>query len=107
MTPLESEYPATLNEAVEHAARFSRALSAPNLMTRLDRWAIGRVDEISRFVELVVGDWRSGALSEQAATMELESYVRTLESGLRAHLDIQASLPPAAIRLAPSNDNRG
>jgi hypothetical protein len=104
MTILESEYPATLNDAVEHASKLSRALCAPDLMVRLDRWAIGRVDEISRFVELVVGDWRSGALSEEAATIELESYVRTLESGLRAHLDVQASLAPGAIRIMPSND---
>jgi hypothetical protein len=83
---LESEYPPTLKDALEHAKSLSQALAEPTLMARLDRWAIGRGDEISRFVELVLGDWRVGALSESAAAEEVESYVRTLESSLEDRL---------------------
>jgi hypothetical protein len=83
---LESEYPPPLKDALEHATSLSRALAEPTLTARLDRWAIGRVEEISRFVELVVDDWRFGALSERAAAEELESYVRTLESSLQERL---------------------
>lgn len=82
----ESEYPPALKAALEHAMGLSQALAEPTLTARLDRWAIGRVEEISRFVELVVGDWCVGALSEQAAVEELESYVRTLESSLHERL---------------------
>jgi hypothetical protein len=83
---LESDYPAALKGALEQAAGLSRRLAAPDLAARLGLWAIGRSEEIARFVELVVGDWRCGALSERAATAELESYVRTLEGALHEQL---------------------
>jgi hypothetical protein len=83
---LESEYPAALKGALEQAAGLSRRLAAPDLAARLGLWAIGRSEEIARFVELVVGDWRGGALSERAATAELESYVRTLEGAIDERL---------------------
>jgi hypothetical protein len=71
-------------------------------MARLDHWAIGRGEEIARFVELVVGDWRMGALSENAAAEEIESYVRTLESALHECLTGRAPLlsPTPPPRLA-------
>jgi hypothetical protein len=83
---LKSEYPPVLKDALEHATSLSQALAEPALVARLDLWAVGRGDEIARFVELVLGDWRTGALSENAAAAELESYVRTLESSLHERL---------------------
>jgi hypothetical protein len=83
---LESEYPAALKGALEQAAGLSRQLAAPDLADRLGLWAIGRSEEIARFVELVVADWRGGALSERAATAELGAYVRTLEGALHERL---------------------
>ncbi len=62
----ESDYPEALANALQHAEALSCTLAEPELMARLDRWAIGRGEEIARFVELVVGDWRMGALSENA-----------------------------------------
>ena len=95
---LESEFPPALKDALDHATSLSQALDEPALVARLDRWAIGRGDEISRFVELVVSDWRIGALSETAAAAELESYVRTLESALDERLT-----SPDLLRLTLAN----
>lgn len=91
---LESDYPEVLKGALQRAEALSRTLAEPALMVRLDRWAIGRSEEIARFVELVVGDWRVGALSEKAAAEELESYVRTLESALHECVTARDALSP-------------
>jgi hypothetical protein len=105
---LESEYPAALKGALERAASLSRQLTAPDLAAKLGRWAIGRGEEIARFVELVVGDWRDGALSERAATQELESYVCTLEGALSERLAAghfpsrETLLPPRAAAVRTS-----
>lgn len=85
---LESQVPAILKDAVMRATSLSQALAAPELLARLDRWAIGRAEEITRFVELVLDDWRSGALSDRTACEELESYVRTLEAAVREELEM-------------------
>jgi hypothetical protein len=106
MTNLDPHYPARLENAVEYAKMLARVLAAPDLAARLDRWAIGRGDEISRFVELVVSDWRSGALSEQAATEEIESYVRNLEVVLRERLqlprEVRFSAEEPSVRTLPA-----
>jgi hypothetical protein len=103
---LESEFPPALKDALDHATSLSQALAEPALIARLDRWAIGRGDEISRFVELVVGDWRTGALSENAAAAELESYVRTLESALHERLTAP-DLPSLPLHNAPERPRSG
>jgi hypothetical protein len=97
---LESEYPAALKGALEQAASLSRQLAAPDLAARLGLWAIGRSEEIARFVELVVDDWRGGALSDRAAAAELESYVRTLEGALRERLAAGHFSPGDALPLS-------
>jgi hypothetical protein len=85
---LESEYPAALRGALRQAAHLASAFASPELLARLqlDRWAIGRSEEISRFVELVLGDWRIGALSERVAADQIESYVSALEGELNERL---------------------
>jgi hypothetical protein len=95
---LESDYPEVLKGVLQRAEALSRTLAEPALMVRLDRWAIGRSEEIARFVELVVGDWRMGALSEKAAAEELESYVRTLESALHECVTARDALSPVPPR---------
>jgi hypothetical protein len=95
---LESDYPDVLKGALQRAEALSRTLAEPALMVRLDRWAIGRSEEIARFVELVVGDWRVGALSEKAAAEELEAYVRTLEGALHECVTARDALSPAPPR---------
>jgi hypothetical protein len=100
----ESDYPEALANALQHAEALSSTLAEPELVARLDHWAIGRGEEIARFVELVVGDWRMGALSEKAAAEELESYVRALESALHECLTGRAPLtptPPLSSELRP------
>lgn len=98
----ESDYPEALTSALQHAEALSCTLAEPELTARLDRWAIGRSEEIARFVELVVGDWRMGALSDNAAAEEIESYVRTLETALQECLTGRAPLlsPAPPPRLA-------
>ncbi len=88
---LESEYPAVLRGALGQAAHLSSAFAEPELLARLQldahaHWAIGRSEEISRFVELVLGDWRIGALSERVAADQIESYVSALEGELHERL---------------------
>ena len=91
------EYPAGLKSVLQHAVKLSRALAAPDVAARLDRWAIGRQDEILRFVELVLVDWRAGSLSEQAAVMELEAYMHTLENALRERLESDKGSRPTPV----------
>jgi hypothetical protein len=97
---LESDYPEVLKDALQRADALSRTLAEPALLVRLDRWAIGRSEEIARFVELVVGDWRLGALSDTAAAEELESYVRTLEGALHECVTARDALSPVPPRSA-------
>jgi hypothetical protein len=97
MATLETDYPTGLKDAVQHAVKVSRALSALDLTDRRDKWAVGRQDEISRFVELVLGDWREGRLSEPAAVAELESYMHTLENALRERLETSRDGRPTPV----------
>jgi hypothetical protein len=87
MTTLAQHYPAALESAIHHAERLSQAFSMPELTARLDRWGVGRANEIARFVELIVSDWHNGLLSDEAAASELDTYVESLESGLCERLD--------------------
>src|SRR5260370_23286956 len=101
MTALAQHYPAALDRAIHQAERLSQAFSMPELTARLDPWGVGRANEIARFVELVVSDWQTGRLSDEAAASELDAYVESLESGLGERRDA------AGQRATPAKGARG
>lgn len=112
MTTYGPFYPAGLQRAVNHAERLGQLLSVRLSRALVDEWAaawmLGREEEIERFVELVVGDWKRGSFGDAQATAVLNSYLVTLHEGLSKHLRLSSSPccvePPAATSLPPRSD---
>jgi hypothetical protein len=88
--PFEAIFPDPLRGVVNHAERFSIALSlaeldesrdtktGPREMSLSETWVVGRADEIKAFVGDVVRDWSAGALSTSAASVTIEGYLTSL-----------------------------
>jgi hypothetical protein len=89
MTAFGAHHPPELQRAVDDAKRVADMFSVPELGARPNEtWAIGRAGEIEQFVEAVAEDWSSGRITERAAAISIDSYVR----GLRDRLGVSASL---------------
>lgn len=88
--PFEAIFPDPLRGVVNHAERFSIALSlveldesrgtktGPRELSLSETWVVGRADEIKAFVGDVVRDWSAGALSTPAASVTIERYLTSL-----------------------------
>jgi hypothetical protein len=93
-SPFDERFPEPLQGVVNHAERFSVALSlaetdesrdaetGPRESSLSETWVIGRAGEIETVVRDIVGDWRSGALAIKSAAAAIESYVLALHRGM-------------------------
>ncbi|HEX3346461.1 MAG TPA: hypothetical protein VHS09_17875 [Polyangiaceae bacterium] len=83
-------YPPALQAVVNHAERLSELLGIHELAPPTHEWAhawmTGRADEVARFVEHVVGQWREGRLPDAEAAATLDGYLVALHEGLSRHL---------------------
>jgi hypothetical protein len=86
-------YPATLQEAVNHAERLATLLQRMPVSGAYDEssaWITGRAEEIACFVEAVTRDWRSRSLSSEGAVLAIERYIDTLHRDLDERLGVDA-----------------
>jgi len=88
-------YPPPLQAAVSHAERLADLVSVEERSTgggsdAAVAWLVGRSDEIERFVEQIVDDWRANRLGPQEAAAALDDYLAKLHDGLHSQLGIGA-----------------
>jgi hypothetical protein len=87
MTPFGPFYPIALQSAVNHAERFIELLEGYELEPPSDAegfvaWLTGRGDEVLRFVESTVADWKKSVSTADEAGMRIELYLRQLHESL-------------------------
>lgn len=87
-------YPPALQAVVNHSERLSELLVVHELAPPTQEWAnvwmTGRADEVVRFAEHVVAQWREGRIGEDEAAATLDGYLVTLHEGLARHLRCDA-----------------
>jgi len=91
-----ASYPPDLQPTVDHADRFRRVVESadatPALPPAARRWLIGRADEMTLVLALLVDDWRAGRKTSAAAAREIGAYIDELHEGARALLGAAAPL---------------
>jgi hypothetical protein len=94
MSPFGPFYPPRLQASVNHAERLARVLLEEEARTVESRhvtaWLVGRADEVERFVEAVVQEWRAGERGPDAAAASLDGYLAALHEGLARRLGVTA-----------------
>jgi hypothetical protein len=97
MTVFGPQYPPGLQAVVNHAERFCA------LMARLEvegiathalgrAWLVGRTEEVETMLDCVVGDWRAGRLTSEAAEAAAAAYLQALHLGAHKRLALSPVL---------------
>ena len=98
MTVVARHYPGELQDAVNHAERFCRALSrlqevgAEKASERARLWLVGRADEVEKVLSCVLADWREGRMGEVAAATSVREYLGDLHAAARGLVGSEPAL---------------
>jgi len=97
-------YPSPLQASVTHAESFCKVLASyevrpPTRKEAFVAWLSGREGEVVRVMQEIVAEWKSGGITAERASMQIDRYLRDLHEALVHHgvLTEETGLPHCCI----------